>query len=102
MHVVSFKAPTDVENFPAVHRVHSMFPVVFLYLPASHAMQMDPSYLLYPALHTQSAAAELPTGNMAFSQGCVACAYIHTHRCVKQIALVNNLITRSVAGTRHI
>lgn len=48
---------------PAGHCVHSALPVVFLYVPATHAVQRDP---VYPALHgtTHSLSNVLPAAEV--------------------------------------
>lgn len=57
-------APTVPEYVPTAQSVHAAFPLLVLYLPATHAEHGPPSAPVYPALQVQAPEAELPLGEL--------------------------------------
>ena len=51
VHTALEVAPVLVEYFPAPQSVHATLPLIVLYLPAAHSVQMPSSGPVYPALH---------------------------------------------------
>ena len=62
-------APTVAENLPAAQLVHAALPGAFLYVPATQGVHVRPSgpKTVEPALHVQSMAAPLATGEFEFA-----------------------------------
>ena len=54
--------PTCVEYVPVTHSEHIAFPVVFLYVPATHCVQLLPLAPVDPALQAQSVTKTLAAG----------------------------------------
>jgi hypothetical protein len=45
------------------HKVHALGPISVLYVPCTHPRHTSPSAPVYPALHRQSIASSLPSGD---------------------------------------
>lgn len=58
--VVSLVADILTEYFPGTQEVHCALPVVLLYFPATHAVQLPPSNPVYPVLQTHAMISPLP------------------------------------------